>query len=215
MMKAIDVISTGRSRTRQASRIACTRFSPSCSRCLRELDDQDRVLAGQPRQHEEADLREDVVVAAGQPHAGDRAEQRHRHDQDHDQRQRPALVLRRQHHVDEQHAQREDEHHRVAGEDLLVGQLGPLERHAVAAAAAPSTSRDRVLRLARAEAGRRAAVDLGGREAVVVHHLIGTVARAAPCTSDPSGTIAPLALRVFEPADLFRLQPEAPTRPAR
>ena len=38
----------------------------------RELDDQDRVLAGEADEHDQADLREDVVVAAGQPHAGDR-----------------------------------------------------------------------------------------------------------------------------------------------
>ena len=34
MMNATDVIRTGRSRTRQASRIACSGVSPSCSRCL-------------------------------------------------------------------------------------------------------------------------------------------------------------------------------------
>ena len=38
----------------------------------RELDDQDRVLAREPHQHDQPDLHEDVVVAAGQPHADQR-----------------------------------------------------------------------------------------------------------------------------------------------
>ena len=109
MMNATDVISTGRSRTRQASRIARrARSSPSSSRCLANSTIRIAFLQASAGQHQEADLREDVVVAAGEPHAGDRREQRHRHDQDHAERQRPALVLRRQHDVDEQHAQRED-----------------------------------------------------------------------------------------------------------
>ena len=177
MMNATDVISTGRSRTRHASRIAVRRSSPSLLALPRELDDQDRVLARQAGQHQEADLREHVVVAAGEPDAGDRREQRHRHDQDHAQRQRPALVLRREHDVDEQHAEREHEQHRVAGDDVLVGQLGPLERHPARQRPVEHRGNGR-LRLARAEARRRAAVDLGGREAVVVHHLIGPVAAA-------------------------------------
>ena len=161
-----------------------------------ELDDQNRVLAREPGEHEEADLREHVVVAAGEPDAGDRREQRHRHDQDHAERQRPALVLRGEHDVDEQHAQREDEDHRVAREQLLIRELGPLEGHARRQLAAASTSAIACLRLARAEARRRTAVDLGGRIAVVVHHLIGPVAARFTVTSDPSGTIAPCALRV-------------------
>ena len=50
----------------------------------------------------------------------------HRHDQDHRQRQAPALVLGGQHEEGQQHAEREDEQRGIAGEDLLVGQLGPL-----------------------------------------------------------------------------------------
>ena len=58
---------------------------------LGELDDQDRVLGRQPDQHDEADLREDVVVLPAQDDADDRREQAHRHDQDDRQRQRQAL----------------------------------------------------------------------------------------------------------------------------
>ena len=38
----------------------------------RELHDQNRVLAREPDEHEQPDLREHVVVAAREPHAGDR-----------------------------------------------------------------------------------------------------------------------------------------------
>ena len=130
-MKANEVMRIGRSRMRQASSAASTGGPALHVELARELDDQDRVLAGQADQHEEADLREDVVVALGEPHAGDGAEQAHRHDQDDRERQRPALVLRRQHQEHEQHAEREDEDRRVAGQLLLVAEVGPLVADAV------------------------------------------------------------------------------------
>jgi hypothetical protein len=71
-----------------------------------EFHDQDGVLAGQPDQHEQADLGEDVVVAARQPDTGDGAEQAHRHDQDDRQRQEQAFILGGQHQEDQQHAER-------------------------------------------------------------------------------------------------------------
>ena len=40
---------------------------------LGELDDQDGVLAGKPDEHDETDLREDVVVHRAQPDAADRS----------------------------------------------------------------------------------------------------------------------------------------------
>src|SRR6185436_10333991 len=65
MMKAIEVMMIGRSRSRLAG----------------ELDDQDRVLRREAHQHHEADLGEDVVVAVAEPHAGQRGAQRKRHDE--------------------------------------------------------------------------------------------------------------------------------------
>src|SRR2546428_13803527 len=59
-----------------------------------EFDDKNRVLAREPHQHEQPDLGEDVVVTASQPHAGDRGDQGHRHDQHDHERQGPTLVLR-------------------------------------------------------------------------------------------------------------------------
>ena len=69
MMNAMDVITMGRSRRRAASSTAVTRSRPSFLQMLRELDDQDGVLGGEAHEHQEADLREDVVVAALEPDA--------------------------------------------------------------------------------------------------------------------------------------------------
>ena len=53
---------------------------------LRELHDENCVLTGEADQHDEANLREDVVVAVIEQHANDRGQQAHRHDQDDGQR---------------------------------------------------------------------------------------------------------------------------------
>ena len=63
MMNAMDVITIGRKRSRRL-RAPPPPVAPCSCRCLRELDDQDGVLAREADEHEEADLREDVVVAA-------------------------------------------------------------------------------------------------------------------------------------------------------
>ena len=65
----------------------------------------------------------------------------------------------------------------------------------------------RLLRLAGAVAGRRAAVDLGGGEAVVVHGAVGPVV-SCTVTNAPSGTISPAALRVFRRTMSSGLQAE-------
>ncbi len=95
---------------------------------LRELDDEDGVLAGESDQHDEADLREDVVLHRAQPNAADRAEQAHRHDENDGERQRPALVKRGEHQEDEEHAERENVDRAVAGEFLLQRDLRPFGR---------------------------------------------------------------------------------------
>ncbi len=70
-MKANEVITIGRSRSRQASSVASRARLARLPFLLGELDDQNRVLAGQADQHDEADLREDVDVHLGQVHADD------------------------------------------------------------------------------------------------------------------------------------------------
>src|ERR1051326_976822 len=140
----------------------------------RELDDQDRILAGEPDEDEETDLREDVVVAAGEPHARNGRQETHRHDENDHEWQRPALVLRRQDEENEQDAQREYEYSSVASELLLVRELGPLVPQAVRQRL-PGQPLHRLNGFARAHTGRRAAVDVGGGVAVVVRYLIWSV----------------------------------------
>ena len=139
---------------------------------LRELHDQDRVLAREPDQHDEADLRQDVVVEAAQPDAREREENAQRHDRDDRKRQRPAFVLERQQQEDEQNAEREDQQAGAAGEALLERELGPLEGQAVGQQARREGLHRRQ-RVAGADAGRRAALDLRGRIKVVAHDAVG------------------------------------------
>ena len=65
-MNASEVIRIGRSRTRAARIAASTTERAAFVEQLRELDDQDRVLAGEAHQHHEPDLAEDVVHEAAQ-----------------------------------------------------------------------------------------------------------------------------------------------------
>ena len=95
-----------------------------------ELHDQDGVFARETDEHNQTDLSEDVVVAVEQPDSGDSGEQRHRHDENDDQRQRPAFVLRGEHQVHEENGQRKNVDHGVAGQNFLVSQLGPFVLHA-------------------------------------------------------------------------------------
>ena len=130
-----------------------------------ELDDQDRILRREPDQGHEPDLEEDVVLEPAQEYGKQRAEHGERHREDHRERQRPALVLRREHQEHHQHADQEHGRRAAAGHALLVrgarpGQLVALGqrlgRHLL----------HRCDRLARAEPGRRAAEHLGRREHV-------------------------------------------------
>ena len=70
MMKAKEVIRIGRRRRRAACNTADDRvMALLVLQMLGELDDQDRVLAGEADEHDEADLREHVVVAVIEEHA--------------------------------------------------------------------------------------------------------------------------------------------------
>ncbi len=73
MMNAADVIRIGRSRSRLALIAALTGIRPSNSSCARELDDQDGMLCREADQDDQADLGEDVVLAACEPDAGQSA----------------------------------------------------------------------------------------------------------------------------------------------
>ena len=91
----------------------------------RELDDQDRVLRGEPDQHHEADLEVDVVGHAAHEDEHQRAEQPERNREQYRDRQRPPLVIRRE---DEEHhddGERERERRRRADALLLERLAGP------------------------------------------------------------------------------------------
>ena len=139
-----------------------------------EFHDQDRVFTGESYEHHEADLREDRDVHPCPIHAHERRQQAHRHDQNHGQRQSPALVKCCQHQKHQHDAEYEQECGRGPRADLHEGHLRPLSRH---------QRRDRPLLLqpvemplhdsqgGRASRARcRLAVDRGGGVEVVPHH---------------------------------------------
>jgi len=92
---------------------------------LREFDDQDRVFASEPNQHDKTDLGENVVLHRAQPDTVDRAEQTHRDDQNDGERQRPTFVKRREQEKNEEDAERKNVDRAVASKLLLERDLGP------------------------------------------------------------------------------------------
>ena len=111
-MKASEVIRIGRNRSRAASSAAAEVDMPCAVLEHRELDDQDRVLGGEPEQRHQADLEVDVVGEAAQPDGRHRAEGAEGQGDQHRQRQRPALVLRRQ---DQEHHHRREADREAGG----------------------------------------------------------------------------------------------------
>ena len=87
MMNANEVIRMGRRRRRQASIAASIGDRPRSTPSAGEFDDQNGVLTGEPHQHDEADLRQHVVIRALQPHAHHGEQQAHGHDENDRQRQ--------------------------------------------------------------------------------------------------------------------------------
>ncbi len=92
---------------------------------LGELDDEDGVLRGQADQHDEAHLAEHVVGQAAHPLRAERAEHGQRHAEQDDEREHPAFILRGEHQIDEDEAQREDVAGLRPGLDLLERLPGP------------------------------------------------------------------------------------------
>ena len=93
------------------------------------LDDQDRVFARQADQHDQANLYENVDIAARVQHAEQRTEQTHRHDHDHGKWKSPALVQGGQGQEDTHDRQRKNVNRGVARPDLKEHDLGPLRFH--------------------------------------------------------------------------------------
>src|SRR4029077_19990060 len=88
------------------------------------------VLTSEPDKHNESDLCEDVVLHRAQPDTVDRTEQTHGNDQNDCERQRPALVERREQQENEQNAKRENVNRAVACELLLQCYFSPFGREA-------------------------------------------------------------------------------------
>ena len=156
----------GRRRNRLASTAASRVRLALVLQLAGELDDQDGVLGRQPRQHQKADLHEDVHRHVDDQHSRDRTQDAHRHDEDDRQRQRPRLVLGCQHQEDQHRRQQEHEDGRAALLLLQVGDLGPLGAHV-------GLFRRRLhgpKRLARGDPRRGGAVDRRRGVHVVAHH---------------------------------------------
>ncbi|KIU01443.1 hypothetical protein QU38_01600, partial [Staphylococcus aureus] len=101
------------------------RRAPGEFELAREFDDQDGVLGRQAHQHDQADLGEHVVVPLRQPDPEHRGQEPHRHDHDDRERQRQALIERGEHQEHQQDRQREHPDSGIAGDELLIGQVGP------------------------------------------------------------------------------------------
>src|SRR6266436_6211935 len=137
-----------------------------------EFDDQDRVLTSEPDEHNEPDLREDIVLHRAEPDTVDRAEQTHRDDKNDRERQRPAFVKRREQQENEQNAKRENENRAVAREFLLERYLRPLSREAGRQNLFSETFNGGK-RLAAARARCRLTAEVGRGKHVVAGDLVG------------------------------------------
>ncbi len=171
-----------------------------------DLDDEDGVLAGQRDQKDDADLGVDVVVEVAHGDGDDDADQSHRHDQDHRERVGPAFVLGGEEEKDDEDRHREDNGRLPADLLLLVGHARPGIAHAGRKRPLSKLLHDRQ-RLARAEAGRRLAVDRRGRKQVVE----ADQGRARGVVDGGHGAERhhlPVAVADVELADAVRLLPE-------
>ena len=79
---------------------------------LCELDDENRVLACESHEDDEADLRKDIIVHSPQQHSRERREDPHGNNKNDGKGKCPAFVLRGQGQEDEKDAKREDEERR-------------------------------------------------------------------------------------------------------
>ena len=140
----------------------------------RELNQQNGVFARQPHQYKQCNLGENIFIAVGQPHATNGKQQAHGHNQNDGKWQFEALVLRRQHQEHQHRAQGEYKGRRIAGQNFLIGQIGPLEANATRDGLVDDAF-DSGLGLARAVTRRGRTIDVGGRKSVVAHGTIGAV----------------------------------------
>ncbi len=191
MMNAIDVIRIGRSRSRHASSTASQVLAPACSRVRANSTIRIAFLHASPTSTIKPICVKTLLSPPVSHTPAIAREQAHRHDQDH--RRAAARSSRTAPRARGTRAARTAGRSRrpccrrsaagyassVHSNDMPFGSSCAAS-FSIAACAWPER-----------EARRGAAVDLGGRVAVVVHHLIGPERLRRACTNEPSGTISP------------------------
>ena len=174
------------------------------SRDRGQLDDQDRVLARQADQNDEAHLHENVESILTPGRFRSSAQQAHRHHENHRQWQRPTFVQRRQHQKHQHH--RADERH-----ERILQQIGQRLRPAGSISRKvsslhsksmlrgnsffprPATGSLRITETGTSHGPRRP-VDRRCRQHVVRKTNTGPTSSRI-VASAPSGTMSPLELR--------------------
>ena len=172
-----------------------------------ELDDQDGVLGGQSDEHDQSDLRVDVVLQATRGERQKAAKDRDRRAEQDAEGQRPALILRSQNKEDEEQRDAKDGGGRDAlrGLLLLEGHALVVERHLTAAWSARNTSSKACGRLAGAVAGRGGRDQLRRLIFVVAHGELGSGNALDGGESGERNGIAGGVLHV-EPADVIDIR---------
>src|SRR5262249_26588236 len=85
-----------------------------------ELDDEDRVLRREADHYQQADLEVHVARLAAEPHAEEGTEGAERNAEQHGERDRPALILRRQHQEHHDEAEQQNQAALPARDALLI-----------------------------------------------------------------------------------------------
>jgi hypothetical protein len=106
-------------------------------------------------------------------HAGDRGNKAHRHNEDHGERQRHALILCGEHQEHEGDREQERKDRGVAGAHLLESKCGPLETEAGGQRLGGKLLHD-LDGLALRVAGGRSAVELGDGVEIIARHAVGS-----------------------------------------
>src|SRR5512135_277245 len=137
----------------------------------REFHDEDRILAEQADQHDQADLGVDVVGQAHDLQQPEGAEDPDRQREDHSQRQQEALVLPDQHQIDEDDDDQEDVNGQVPLPRLVVREALPADAVAGRQRLGGDLA-DRVDGLPAGVAGRRRPLNGGGGVQVIAVDLV-------------------------------------------
>ena len=118
---AIEVMRIGRSRIGQASSSASWRSTPRRPDLVREVDEHDRVLLGDPHEEDHPEHAVDVQALAAEPEREERAADAERQGEEHREGVGERVELRGEHHVGDDEAEHEREPERL---ERLAERLG-------------------------------------------------------------------------------------------